>query len=354
MCFKTDSVSWQYVVYLLTLLLFICIKVTEGFNQHNDIIDIGKSIQTIQVIETNHQGKEWNPYQKTHIGNWNAHSQGSKKSEHSGVHGRGVPNRFRRRRGMISQMSLGLGALSDKSMMYGPGLMTSGNAPGSNFSGSGGMSSMTSGPFANNGMSASMFPAGLSTNNRGIPSGLSNANSGMSPFSGSSSMKDGSNRSPFNMAMLSMQSQANLSPSMGGSTSLNSGSSVNSKTRDNWGKLERSFIFGDTASIQYIHGKIIVPKNWSIEKVNQLKANLENGETHKQQSNCPDRVTNCPKPCIVFGDNGCPVCSCKGEICPAFPAGCRKGRVSIDKDGCPVCDLKDLNHDWYNTIWENS
>lgn len=128
-------------------------------------------------------------------------------------------------------------ALSDKSMMYGPGLMTSGNAPGSNFAGSGGMSSMTSGPFANNGMSASMFPAGLSTNDRGIPSGLSNANSGMSPFSGSSSMKGGSNRSPFNMAMLSMQSQANLSPSMGGSTSLNSGSSVNSKTRDNWGKL---------------------------------------------------------------------------------------------------------------------
>lgn len=43
------------------------------------------------------------------MGNWNAHSQGSKKSEHSGLHGRGVPNRFRRRRGMISQMSLGLG-----------------------------------------------------------------------------------------------------------------------------------------------------------------------------------------------------------------------------------------------------
>lgn len=132
---------------------------------------------------------------------------------------------------------LAIKALSDKSMMYGPGLMTSGNAPGSNFAGSGGMSSMTSGPFANNGMSASMFPAGLSTNDRGIPSGLSNANSGMSPFSGSSSMKGGSNQSPFNMAMLSMQSQANLSPSMGGSTSLNSGSSVNSKSRDYSGKL---------------------------------------------------------------------------------------------------------------------
>lgn len=128
-------------------------------------------------------------------------------------------------------------ALSDKSMMYGPGLMTSGNAPGSNFAGSGGMSSMTSGPFANNGMSASMFPAGLSTNDRGIPSGLSNANSGLSPFSGSSSMKGGSNRSPFNMAMLSMQSQADLSPSMGGSTSLNSRSSISSKSRDYSGKL---------------------------------------------------------------------------------------------------------------------
>lgn len=124
-------------------------------------------------------------------------------------------------------------------MMYGPGLMTSGNAAGSNFAGSGGLSSMTSGPFASNGMSASMFPAGLSTNDndRGIPSGLSNANSGMSPFPGSSSMKGGSNQSPFNMAMFSMQSQANLSPSMGGATSLNFGSSVNSKSRDYSGKL---------------------------------------------------------------------------------------------------------------------
>lgn len=122
-------------------------------------------------------------------------------------------------------------------MMYGPGLMTSGNAAGSNFAGSGGLSSMTSGPFASNGMSASMFPAGLSTNDRGIPSGLSNANSGISPFPGSSSMKGGSNQSPFNMAMLSMQSQANLSPSMGGATSLDSGSSVNSKSTYYLGKL---------------------------------------------------------------------------------------------------------------------
>lgn len=121
--------------------------------------------------------------------------------------------------------------------MYGPGVVTSGNAAGSNFAGSGGLSSMTSGPFASNGMSASMFPAGLSTNDRGIPSGLSNANSGMSPFPGSSSMKGGSNQSPFNMAMLSMQSQANLSPSTGGVSSLNSGSSVNSKSRDYSGKL---------------------------------------------------------------------------------------------------------------------
>lgn len=40
---------------------------------------------------------------------------------------------------------------------------------------------------------------------------------------------------------------------------------------------EPSIIFGDTASIQYIHGKIIVPKNWSLEKVKQLKVKLENG-----------------------------------------------------------------------------
>lgn len=40
---------------------------------------------------------------------------------------------------------------------------------------------------------------------------------------------------------------------------------------------EPSLIFGDTASIQYIHGKIIIPKNWSMEKVNQLKAKLDNG-----------------------------------------------------------------------------
>lgn len=40
---------------------------------------------------------------------------------------------------------------------------------------------------------------------------------------------------------------------------------------------EPSIIFGDTASIQYIHGKIIVPKSWSLDKVNQLKAKLENG-----------------------------------------------------------------------------
>lgn len=40
---------------------------------------------------------------------------------------------------------------------------------------------------------------------------------------------------------------------------------------------EPILIFGDTASIQYIHGKIIVPKNWSMEKVNQLKAKLDNG-----------------------------------------------------------------------------
>lgn len=122
-------------------------------------------------------------------------------------------------------------------MMYGPGLMTSGNAAGSNFAGSGGLSSMTSGPFASNGMSASMFPAGLSNNDRGIPSGLSNANSGMSRFAGFLSTKGGPNRSPFNIAMLSMQSQANLSPSMGEAMSMNSGSSVNSKSRDYSGKL---------------------------------------------------------------------------------------------------------------------
>lgn len=122
-------------------------------------------------------------------------------------------------------------------MMYGPGLMTSGNAADSNLAGSGGLSSMTTGPFANNGMSASMFPTGLSNSNRGIPSGLSNGNSGMTPFTGSSTMKGGSNRSPFNIAMLSMQSQAHLSPSMSGATSLNSGSRANSKSRDYSGKL---------------------------------------------------------------------------------------------------------------------
>lgn len=46
------------------------ILVTEGFNRQNDIIDIGKSIQTIQVIETNHQGKDWNPYQKVQYMVW--------------------------------------------------------------------------------------------------------------------------------------------------------------------------------------------------------------------------------------------------------------------------------------------
>lgn len=44
--------------------------VTEGFNQHNDNINIDKSIQTIQVIETNRQGKEWNPYQKVQYIVW--------------------------------------------------------------------------------------------------------------------------------------------------------------------------------------------------------------------------------------------------------------------------------------------
>lgn len=46
------------------------ILVTEGFNRQNDIIDIGKSIQTIQVIETNHQGKDWNSYQKVQYMVW--------------------------------------------------------------------------------------------------------------------------------------------------------------------------------------------------------------------------------------------------------------------------------------------
>lgn len=46
------------------------ILVTEGFNRQNDIIDIGKSIQTIQVIETNHQGKDWNPNQKVQCMVW--------------------------------------------------------------------------------------------------------------------------------------------------------------------------------------------------------------------------------------------------------------------------------------------
>lgn len=46
------------------------ILVTEGFNRQNDIIDIGKSIQTIQVIETNHQDKEWNSYQKVQYMVW--------------------------------------------------------------------------------------------------------------------------------------------------------------------------------------------------------------------------------------------------------------------------------------------
>lgn len=37
--------------------------VTEGFNPHEGNYDISKSIQTIQVVKSNHQSKEWNPNQ---------------------------------------------------------------------------------------------------------------------------------------------------------------------------------------------------------------------------------------------------------------------------------------------------
>ena len=125
--------------------------------------------------------------------------------------------------------------------------MTSGNIPGSNYGGSGQGMGMSSGPFTNKGMSQSMFPAGLSNNKGSIPNGLSQGNSGMSPFGGSSTMKEGSNRTPFNMAMLSMQSQAELSPSMVGAMSMNGrhparGSSSNVPSRDNTDRLGGSLL----------------------------------------------------------------------------------------------------------------
>ncbi|XP_062605409.1 uncharacterized protein LOC134267204 [Saccostrea cucullata] len=308
-----------------------------------------------------------------------------------------VKERARNRRGggMMSQMSLGMGALADKSFIYGPRPLTSGNIPGSGQSGNGqSMSSTSSGPFANKEMSQSMFPAGLSNRGEGLPNGLSSGGTGMSPFSGSvsvgGSMRGGASQTPFNMAMLSMRSQADLSPSMGGlsmnsagADSLMGGFLNKNKENSDSGNLERKIVFGDTVSIQYVNGKIIVPKSWSLEKVRALQAQIMSGHTsshpsssytngmtashlntgshsnaripgnsHKGQG-CPQVSPDCPQSCVEFSDQGCPVCSCGSDICPTFPAGCQRGRVRIDKDGCPVCVSKQVDENWYNEIWNS-
>ncbi|XP_062620044.1 uncharacterized protein LOC134281626 [Saccostrea cucullata] len=376
---------------------------------HEKVIYDGHTLKTSEIFRENHKYDDSNfkNYGGTN-GKWKDQRNKVKQKDFNEIERHikppdvkhKVPDvkvRVRNRRGggMMSQMSLGMGALADKSLIYGPRPLTSGNIPGSGQSGSGqslGMSSTSSGPFANKGMSQSMFPAGLSNRGDGLPSGLSNGGTGMSPFPGSASvggsMRGGASQTPFNMAMLSMRSQADLSPSMGGMSmnsagadSLMGGLFNKNKENSDSGNLEKKIVFGDTVSIQYVNGKIIVPKSWSIEKVRALQAQIMSGHGSSHSSNsytngatpshihtgshsnhripgnshtgqvCPQVTPDCPQSCVEFSNQGCPVCSCGSDICPAFPAGCQRGRVRIDKDGCPVCVSKHTDENWYNEIW---
>lgn len=128
-------------------------------------------------------------------------------------------------------------------MMFGPRPLTSGNMAGGSFGMTGKgtkTSSITTAPFTNDRMSQSMFPPGLSNNVGGIPNGLSSGGASMSSFPGSGSMTGSSSKSPFNMAMLSMQSQGNLSPSMSGASMSSAGahSSVGQNYNQNNGNAE--------------------------------------------------------------------------------------------------------------------